>query len=76
MADDLLRLLRDRPGTPVAVALRELRSALAHLTPADVFDAESREEQRRLLPLLYRYMYVYYGSPRTQVALTRRSGPA
>ncbi|MFF1810742.1 CHAT domain-containing protein [Streptomyces sp. NPDC058251] len=72
MADELLRLLRNRPGTPVAVALRELRSALAHLTPADLFDAEPKEEQRRLLPLLYRFMYVYYGSPRTLVALTPR----
>lgn len=76
MADELLRLLRDRPGTPVAVALRELRAALAHLVPPDVFDAEPREEQRRLLPLLYRFMYVYYGSPRAQVALTPRPGPA
>ncbi|MFI5473501.1 CHAT domain-containing protein [Streptomyces cacaoi] len=76
MADELLRLLRDRPDTPVAVALRELRSALAHLTPADVFDAEPKEEQRRLLPLLYRFMYVYYGSPRTLVALTPRLGQA
>ncbi|MFF7899678.1 CHAT domain-containing protein [Streptomyces sp. NPDC088817] len=72
MADELLRLLRDRPRTPVAVALRELRAAAAHLTPADLLDVEGKQEQRRLLPLLYRFMYVYYGSPRTVVALAPR----
>lgn len=72
VADELLRLLRARPKTPVAVALRELRSSVAHLSPDDLFDAEASEEQRALLPLLYRFMYVYYGSPRTVVSLTLR----
>lgn len=76
MAGDLLGLLSERPGTPVAVALRELRAELAHLTPSDVFDAEPKEAQRQLLPLLYRFMYVYYGSPRTLVALTPRPAGA
>ncbi|WP_329375445.1 CHAT domain-containing protein [Streptomyces sp. NBC_01483] len=72
MADELLQLLSARPHTPIAVALRELRSTVAHLTPADLLDVEGKEEQRRLLPLLYRFMYVYYGSPRTVVTLTAR----
>ncbi|MEV2248774.1 CHAT domain-containing protein [Streptomyces sp. NPDC049970] len=69
MANELMRVLCERPQVPIAVALRDLRSVVAHLTPADLFDAEAKEEQRRLLPLLYRFMYVYYGSPRTVVAL-------
>ncbi|MBY8846057.1 CHAT domain-containing protein [Streptomyces sp. SP2-10] len=74
MAGELLKLLCERPQMPVAAALRELRSVVAHLMPADLFDAEANEEQRRLLPLLYRFMYVYYGSPRTTVALAPCEG--
>ncbi|GGW50227.1 CHAT domain-containing protein [Streptomyces xantholiticus] len=75
MADQLLAVLRDRPTTPVAVALRELRAEIAQVTPMDLLGIEGLEEQKQLLPLLYRFMYVYYGSPRTVVALTPRGGP-
>jgi hypothetical protein len=69
MARDLLQHLRDNPGQPVAEAVRELRAQAARLTPADLAAVSGAEANKELLPLLYRFMYVYYGSPRTVITL-------
>jgi CHAT domain-containing protein len=68
MAGQLIRHLHDHPGRSVAEALRELRGEVACLTPDDLLEMEGTEANKSLLPLLYRFMYVLYGSPRTTVS--------
>ncbi|GII62346.1 hypothetical protein Skr01_24310 [Sphaerisporangium krabiense] len=67
MARELFRYMREHPGRPVAEALRELRARAATLSPADLAGVSGRAADEELIPLLYRFMYVYYGSPRTLV---------
>ncbi|GAA2107275.1 CHAT domain-containing protein [Actinomadura alba] len=74
MADQLFRHLRDHPGRSVAQAVRDLRAEMARMTPDDLLDVDGPEGNRRLLPLLYRFMYVFYGSPRTAVSLATGKG--
>ncbi|MBC6461076.1 CHAT domain-containing protein [Actinomadura sp. HBU206391] len=74
MAGQLFRHLRDHPGRSVAEAVRDLRAEMARLTPDDLLDVDGPEGNRRLLPLLYRFMYVFYGSPRTAVSLATAEG--
>ncbi|WP_424533743.1 CHAT domain-containing protein [Sphaerisporangium viridialbum] len=68
MARELLQHLRDNPGRSVAEAVRDLRAKAAGLTPADLAAVAGPGANRELLPLLYRFMYVCYGSPRTLVS--------
>ncbi|GII85764.1 hypothetical protein Ssi03_37540 [Sphaerisporangium siamense] len=67
MARELFRHMREHPGRPVAEALRTLRARAATLSPADLAGVSGTAADAELLPLLYRFMYVYYGSPRTLV---------
>jgi hypothetical protein len=68
MARELFQHLRDHPGTSVAEAVRELRASAARLTPAELAAVKDTKANKQLLPLLYRFMYLYYGSPRTVVS--------
>ncbi|MFB9830997.1 CHAT domain-containing protein [Actinoallomurus acaciae] len=67
MAGELLRRLRDTPGLSVAQAVRDLRAEAASLAPVDLAAVTGTAANKKLLTLLYRFMYVCYGSPRTQV---------
>ena len=68
MARAVLQRLRDQPDQPVAEIVRDLRAEAASLIPADLSRVDNPEAQKKLLPLLYRSMYVYYGSPRATVS--------
>jgi hypothetical protein len=69
MASDLFRHLREYPDRSVAEAVRHLRAGAARLTPTDLASVMGTEANRELLPLLYRFMYIYYGSPRTLLSI-------
>jgi hypothetical protein len=72
MASELLTHLESNPGTSVAAAVREVRARAAKLTSADLASIEGVEANKQLLPLLYRFMYICYGSPRTVMAPASR----
>lgn len=76
MARDLLQQLSAKPGQSVAEAVRELRAEVARLSPADLAAIAGIEANKELLSLLYRFMYVFYGSPRTLVTLAGSRGAA
>jgi hypothetical protein len=76
MAREMLQQLTAKPGQSAAEALRELRAQVARLSPADLAAVAGVEANKDLLSLLYRFMYVYYGSPRTLVTLTTSGGLA
>lgn len=73
MASELLTHLESNPGTSVAAAVREVRARAAKLTSADLANVEGVEANKQLLPLLYRFMYICYGSPRTVMVPASRA---
>ncbi|MBB5083068.1 CHAT domain-containing protein [Nonomuraea endophytica] len=74
LAGELLRHLGEHPGLSVAEALRAMRAKAAGLAPIDLPDAAGAAVNREILPLLYRFMYVYYGSPATLISPELRVG--
>ena len=64
----VLERMRGHPGVPVARIVRDLRAEAASRIPADLASVDSPDAHRALLPLLYTFMYVCYGSPRTTVS--------
>jgi hypothetical protein len=79
VAGDLFAHLELNPGLPVAEAVRQLREQAAKLIAAELnqtglSEAERQAADLRLLPLVYRFMYVYYGSPRLLLSLVRGTG--
>lgn len=79
MARDLFEHLRQNPGKSMADAVRELREKAAHLVPSDLgktdpTDTGYNQANKQLLQMLYRFMYVYYGSPRTVITVPGSSG--
>jgi len=79
MARDLLEYLDNHPGESVPDAVRELRRQAAglqasELSRTDLTAAEASRANERLLLLLFRFMYVYYGSPRTVLTFAGGNG--
>ncbi len=71
-----------RPRTAVARALRDFRAAAVARLPDplpyvygddDRFDAEG---QRQILPILYSFMFLYFGHPLTTLRLSVRAQEA
>jgi hypothetical protein len=84
-AEDLLNFIRQHPETPVAEVLRQLRkkaweplreqlSRAAESTVPAVGTPAEPDVTREQFSLLFRFMYVYYGSPRTVLALPDGNG--
>jgi hypothetical protein len=67
----IIHRLRDDPDTPVTVALRDYRRTLVPEAIPPVRDAAGN---RALLPFMYSFVYIYYGSPYSTVALGPSSG--
>jgi hypothetical protein len=81
VARDLFEELRSDPGLPVAEAVRRLREQAAiliaqeqELESADLSPADQKAANSRLLPFVYRFMYVYYGSPRMVLSFISGTG--
>jgi hypothetical protein len=87
MAADLLDSLKTHPEMSVADAVRRLRAKAAEEITIDLLlrtgtrEGMPAEERRlaalankQLYQLLFPFMYVCYGSPRLQLALTARAG--
>ncbi|GAA2423731.1 CHAT domain-containing protein [Actinomadura vinacea] len=70
-ARTLIRRLRDEPGTPVAVALRDYRRSLA---PDDVPPVRDVAANQALLQFMYAFVYIYYGDPHSTVRLVPAAG--
>jgi hypothetical protein len=68
MAEAVLGRLREQPNVPVARIVRDLRAAAAARIPDDLASIDKPAAQRELLPALYTFMYVCYGSPRATVS--------
>jgi hypothetical protein len=68
MARAVLERMRERPGVPAARIVRDLRGEAASRIPADLASVDDPDAHRQLLPLLYTFMYVCYGSPRATVS--------
>ena len=78
LAKDLIDHLRGNPNLTVADAVRQLRAVAAERMPP-LLSTEIPAEQRsaadeELLPLLYPFMYVYFGSPRMLISLAESTG--
>ena len=81
VARDLFAHLGAHPRLPVAEAVRQLREQAAkliadELAKTGLSEAEQKASNLRLLPLLYRFMYVYYGSPRMLLTFAPGGGLA
>ncbi len=79
-ARDLLRRLRDEPDLTVARAIRDLRRQAVKSLPKDIWrtDIPDRDKQaanKTLLPVLYWFMYLYYGSPRMAISFAGAGTP-
>lgn len=57
---EIIRLLRERPGTPIAVTIRDLRRRHSVRIPPRSNDPAAA---RALLPFFHTFMYAYYGGP-------------
>lgn len=64
--EELVEKLRTRPGTPIAVLIRDLRREYSVRDSPRSNDAVAA---RALLPFFYTFMYAYYGSPKDLVSL-------
>ncbi|WP_335977218.1 CHAT domain-containing protein [Streptomyces sp. CA2R106] len=78
----LVKYARERPGVPLAHMLRDFRALAVGQLPRrlprtrEPGGGQDVEAQRRVLTLLYHFMYVYYGHPLTTLRLTSgRRGP-
>lgn len=78
-ADDLFKQLKADPELYVAEAVRRLRAQALnemnknpHWSRSDLSDADRNAADRGLLPLLYPFMYVYFGSPRLLLSPSER----
>ena len=82
LAGTLFQRLRADSSRPVAEVLRQFRAAAAEEIaellddelPTD--DAQRIALDRTLLPLLYPFMYVYFGSPRMLMSIAARGDAA
>jgi hypothetical protein len=79
-ARDLLELLRLNPRLPVARAVRDLRRIAADRLPDDIWRTGIPARQQEaanetLLPILYWFMYLYYGSPRMAISFASGDTP-
>jgi hypothetical protein len=70
---------RRTPERPLALMLRDFRARAAAALPRPLPRTRARdhsidyEGQRRVLSVLYQFMYVYYGHPRTTLRLAPRA---
>ena len=83
LAGKLLKHLRTDPGLSVAEAVRQLRAQVLdemNKNPqwflSGLSAAERNAADKALLPLLYPFMYVYFGSPWLLVSPSERQRPA
>jgi CHAT domain-containing protein len=78
LAKDLIDHLRENRDLTVADAVRQLRAKAAEAMPAlldtELSGDDLRAAEEELLPLLYPFMYVYFGSPRMLMSLAEDSG--
>jgi hypothetical protein len=78
LAEALIDHLRENRDLTVADAVRQLRAAAAERMPpllrTDIPDDQRSAADEELLPLLYPFMYVYFGSPRMLISLTEGTG--
>ena len=79
-ARDLFELLRHDPGRPVARAVRDLRRQAADQLREDSWQMGKPPRQQEtangeLLPVLYWFMYLYYGSPRMTISFASPDAP-
>ncbi|ADD43252.1 CHAT domain-containing protein [Stackebrandtia nassauensis] len=72
VAKGILNALARQPGKPVATALRDFRRQVVAEHSRQTWSADRGDEESRALPLLYTFMYVYYGSLWTTVELSGR----
>jgi CHAT domain len=79
LARDLFDYLKADQALPVATAVRQLRAqALREMNNhpewfrSDLSDDDRKAADLRLLPLLYPFMYIYYGSPWLLFSAARR----
>lgn len=79
----LVEHARRNPGQPIAHMLRDFRDDAVRNLPRQIPRTQEAgggqdvEAQRRVLSLLYHFMYVYYGHPQTTLQLApRRPGSA
>jgi hypothetical protein len=78
LAKALIDHLRENRDLTVADAVRQLRADAAERMPpllrTDVSEEQRRAADEELLPLLYPFMYVYFGSPRMLISLAEGTG--
>ena len=79
-ARGLFERLRPDPNLPVARAVRDLRREAADSLPPHIWQTDVPASQRKaanatLLPVLYWFMYLYYGSPRMAISFAGANDP-
>jgi CHAT domain len=79
-ARGLFERLRVDPNLPVARAVRDLRREAVDSLPPDIWRTDVLASQQQtanatLLPVLYWFMYLYYGSPRMAISFAGTNDP-